>query len=792
MTRITVSNREGTNDPGGIPISPNLEVSKPRELFVASLTQFGDGATEIRKLLIANRGEIACRIIETCKELGVASVAIYVSEDSASRHVTEADESKCIGSIRSTSKNPFLDIDLIIQTALATGAQAIHPGYGYLSENAAFADRTREAGLIFVGPTGASISALGDKRLAKEYLKEHAPDVPLIPGFLGRSQDPEDLIKAAVEIGFPVMLKAAAGGGGKGMRVVHDSKQLRGELESAKSEAQQSFGSSDCILEKFIENSKHIEIQIMGDRHGEVVSFLERDCSVQRRNQKIIEETPCLFLTAELRAQISQTAVRIVKLLGYEGAGTVEFVFDMATMKFYFLEVNTRLQVEHPITEEVTGVDLVALQLFVASGGRLGDLPQLRNLKQTGHAIECRLCAEDPRRGFLPAHGDVLVWRPGQPGRSPRSVVRYETAMRSPCTVSIFFDSMICKIVVWAPTRSEAIDRMARELASMACVGVKTNQLFLQSCLLHKAFQDLRYTTSLIPLNLPDLLKSPHGQSLPAYVPLIPSIYLERLRQLNQPRGSAFRGVRPRFHNQRFDPWSSSAEILSTGNSVSCVTRPPEEPESASQEFHIYQVQTEDTDTGPSEPGSTPPTELHKQISQAVRSGSISEQPPHIVTMVSLKALGDKATAGDAVALEATIDGKRVTAFLALRPTQKNSVEAGDGDHVLLHMPEIGEWLEFHRQTLLSFCSSQRRGAERGQMKDQTEVKAPMPCKILSILKSPGDQVNKGEKVIVIESMKMEMSIYVDGAGKFSTRWKEGDAVDEGSVLCSVNPESST
>lgn len=637
------------------------------------------------------------------------------------------------------------------------------------------------------------MSALGDKRVAKEYLREHAPDVPLIPGFSGKSQDPADLVEAATEIGFPVMLKAAAGGGGKGMRVVRDAQQLRAELASARSEALQSFGHGDCILEKFIEQSKHVEIQILGDQHGEVVSFFERECSVQRRNQKIIEETPCLFLDARMRSQMASTAVRIVKLLQYEGAGTVEFVFDTAAMKFYFLEVNTRLQVEHPITEEVTGVDLVALQLFVASGGRLRDLPVLQGLKQTGHAIECRLCAEDPRRNFLPAHGDIRVWRPAQPGRTPSSTVRYETAMQSPSTVSIFFDSMICKIVVWANTRSQAIDRMARELANTACMGVKTNQLFLQSCLLCDAFQDLRYTTAFIPQNLPGLLESPYVQRLPEYLPLIPSIYLNKLRQLRLPHRAAFRGVRARFHNQRHDPCSFSAEVMSYGSSVSCLLRPPEGPESDAQKFHIYRADLGDTAAGASESRPKQPSVLFNQVSQALRSGNMCHRPPHTISTVSLRPLADKLNPGDAMALEATIDGKLVKSYLARRSRKSTSAELGEADHILLHMPDIGEWLEFRRQTLLSFCSSQRRVDENGSgpTKEPTLVRAPMPCKILSILKAPGDQVEKGEMVMVIESMKMEMSIYVDYAGKFRTEFREGNAVNEGSVLCSVDSETS-
>lgn len=633
------------------------------------------------------------------------------------------------------------------------------------------------------------MSALGDKRLAKEYLQKHAPDVPLIPGFSGKSQDPADLVKAATEIGFPVMLKAAAGGGGKGMRVVRDAQQLRAELASAQSEAQQSFGHSDCILEKFIEQSKHVEIQIVGDRHGEAVSFFERDCSVQRRNQKIIEETPCLFLDARVRSQMASTAVRIVKLLEYEGAGTVEFVFDTAAMKFYFLEVNTRLQVEHPITEEVTGVDLVALQLFVASGGRLRDLPMLQELKQTGHAIECRLCAEDPRRNFLPDHGNIILWRPAKPGRTFNSVVRYETAMQSPCTVSIFFDSMICKIVVWAPTRSEAIERMVKELANTACMGIKTNQLFLQSCLLHNAFQDLGYTTAFIPLNLPDLLENPYRKDPPEYLPLVPSVYLERFRQLRLPGRAAFRGVRARFHNQIYDPFNSSSEVISCSSSVSCILRPSGGVSSDGKSLYVYPIVAGDTESRASEPPQSQPTALYNDISRAIRSGDAFKGPAYHVDIIKFGALGDGLTRGDAASMEITINGKKVKAYLALHPLQDSSERSGEGDQVLVHMPDIGEWMEYHRETLLSFCSSQRRLVEADSTLTggPAMVKAPMPCKILSILKSPGDHVEPGDRVMVTESMKMELSISVDAAGKFRTRWKEGDAVDEGSVLCSVD-----
>ncbi|EQB52983.1 carbamoyl-phosphate synthase subunit L [Colletotrichum gloeosporioides Cg-14] len=526
-------------------------INKP-PLFEATIPFTPDGQSKIRKLLIANRGEIACRIISTCRKLGVRTVAVYTQEDVLSQHVADAHESICIGSIEHDTKNPFLNIDLLLKTAREADADAVHPGYGYLSENADFADRVRAAGLTFVGPTGQTISTLGDKRTSKEYLRTHAPEVPLIPGFSGSSQNVEDLQDAATRIGFPVMLKASAGGGGKGMRVVREASQLQSELERAQSEAQRSFGSSDCILEKFIESSKHVEIQIVGDQHGNVVSLFERDCSIQRRNQKVIEETPCQFLDEETKKSMSDTAVKIGKLLGYEGAGTVEFVVDTATKTFYFLEVNTRLQVEHPITEEVVGADLVSLQLFVAAAGRLADVPELSDLTQTGHAIECRLCAEDPNRDFMPSHDTVALWKPANPHRDASSVVRYETAIQSGASISIYFDSMICKIVVWAPTRALAIDILAKELANTACVGIKTNQLFLQSCLLHPGFKDTAYQTSFIPTHLDELLRNPYHPELPKYMSAIPGLLFDALKK----------GSRSQCLRDNFDAGFESLRII--------------------------------------------------------------------------------------------------------------------------------------------------------------------------------------------------------------------------------------
>ncbi|CAM1501359.1 Fc.00g105210.m01.CDS01 [Cosmosporella sp. VM-42] len=778
-----------------------------RSLFVTDIPLDSNGRPKIRKLLIANRGEIACRVIETCRKLAVTSVAVYTEEDHLSRHIEDADEAICIGSVEKSDANPFLDIGLLIKTAISAGAQAIHPGYGYLSENSQFADSVRQAGLIFVGPSGEAMSTLGDKRSSKEYLRRQALDVPLIPGFSGASQEVSDLENAAKKIGFPVMLKASSGGGGKGMRIVREISKLRDELVRAQSEAQRSFGSSDCILEKFIESSKHVEVQIVGDQYGDAVSFFERDCSVQRRNQKVIEETPCSFLDEDTRRKMGETAVRIVKLIGYEGAGTVEFVLDTKTMNYYFLEVNTRLQVEHPITEEVVGVDLVALQLFVAAGGHLQNVPMLSRLKQTGHAIECRLCAEDPQRDFFPTNDRILFWQPARPGRTKGSVVRYETAIRSGAMISIYFDSMICKIVVWAPTRALAIDRMVTELAHTACIGIRTNQLFLQSCLLNPQFRDPGYNTSFISTNLTKLLQNPYVTDIPLTFSIIPSLYLRAVRQQERRKdcSGAFQGVRQRFYNQRHDPFAVDSEVLSwkspSTDSTVCLLHPASNHKSDDSTVYIYELpyckpHQDKVEKLPNVtlPGGSGILDQFKAISQSLRTGGVWQGPKYRASLSALRTGNQKDKSGQSKwsttsIVDVSINGRKLRAYLAVSHGDNSPAHprADKTARVFCHIPEFGDWLEFNRYTLLSYSTSQRKTEELVSGEDQKHVKAPMPCKILSILKSPGEEVNKGDSVMVIESMKMEITLSIDAGGKFRTLWKAGDAVNEGLELCSVD-----
>lgn len=655
------------------------------------------------------------------------------------------------------------------------------------------------------------MSTLGDKRSSKDYLRSHAPDVPLIPGFSGSSQDAEALSKVATEIGFPVMLKASAGGGGKGMRIVREAGQLKDELERAQSEARRSFGSDDCILEKFIESSKHVEIQIMGDSAGHVVSFLDRDCSVQRRHQKVIEETPCPFLTEETRQKMSATAVRVAELIGYENAGTVEFVVDIKTHQFYFLEVNARLQVEHPITEEVTGVDLVALQLFVAAGGSLKSLPQLQNVTQHGHAIECRLCAENPEKDFFPEHGKVHLWLPAGGSLAASRDIRYETAIQTGSSVSIYFDSMIAKLVVWAPTRALAIEKVAKVLAQTACVGVKTNQFFMQSCLLNPAFRDPAYTTAFIPTHLSELLRAPVVPGLPEYekiAAIIPSLVIRRLPDyataLSRPK--PLRNVRMQFRNQRFDPVNIHCDVVTTTSwpnksSEEADPTPPQQimciwkaraagGSSGAEEVYLFPVPNNGNPKNEELSAAGEISAQYNEISQALRSGKATSSPVQNVQIISWRpAEGNPALPDSWLAstIEISVNGSKLTAHVAIPSTRAHALagQVDCGQQIHCHLPALGTHVEFRRDTLLSFAES-NRSAKASKGSEQKTVAAPMPCKVLSVLRKNGDEVKSGDSVMVIESMKMEVNISVAASGKFQTDWKVGDAVEEGKTLCSI------
>ncbi|MCU4554490.1 acetyl/propionyl/methylcrotonyl-CoA carboxylase subunit alpha [Acinetobacter nosocomialis] len=425
------------------------------------------------KILVANRGEIAVRVMQTAKAMGYQTVAVYSDADRNARHVQEADEAVYIGA--SKVSESYLSIIKIIDACKKTGADAVHPGYGFLSENTDFAQACTDNQITFIGPTASAIELMGSKRLSKIAMIEAG--VPCVPGYEGDRQDLEYLAAQAEQIGFPIMVKASAGGGGRGMRLVQQASELVEALQTARSEAENAFGSGELILEKAVIAPRHVEIQIFGDTHGNYVYLFERDCSIQRRHQKVVEEAPCPVMTPELRQQMGEAAVAAAKACAYVGAGTVEFLLD-ASGAFYFLEMNTRLQVEHPVTELITGLDLVEWQLRVANGEHL-PLKQ-QELTLNGHAIEVRLYAEDPRQDFLPQTGKVLRWKP-----ATLPNVRIDHGMLATDEVSPFYDPMVAKVIAYGKTRQDAIRLLARAVDDSVLLGVNSNKQFLVNLLRH-------------------------------------------------------------------------------------------------------------------------------------------------------------------------------------------------------------------------------------------------------------------------------------------------------------------
>ncbi len=443
----------------------------------------------IKKVLVANRGEIALRVMRSCREMGIKSVAVFSEADRASMHVRYADEAYFIGP--SPSNESYLNIEKIIDAAKQSGADAIHPGYGFLSENAAFSERCEKEGIIFIGPSPFSISSMGDKITARTRMIK--AKVPVVPGTAEPITDEKLAIEKIEEIGLPVMIKASAGGGGKGMRLVKKKEDIVSAIRSARSEAKTAFGDEAVYIEKYIESPHHIEFQILADKHGNAIHLFERECSVQRRHQKVVEETPSPLMNPEIRDEMGKYAVAAAKAVNYHGAGTIEFIVD-DNLNYYFLEMNTRLQVEHPITERVVGVDLVKEQIRIAEGKPL-TLKQ-EELKQFGHAIECRIYAEDPENNFMPSPGVIKhITEPLGLG------VRHDGYVYEGYEIPIFYDPMISKLIVWAKTRREAIERMKRALYAYKITGIKTSIPFLARIMEAEDFISGNYNTHFIENN---------------------------------------------------------------------------------------------------------------------------------------------------------------------------------------------------------------------------------------------------------------------------------------------------
>jgi 3-methylcrotonyl-CoA carboxylase alpha subunit len=656
-----------------------------------------------KKILIANRGEIACRVMGTARRMGIATVAVYSDADAAAAHVAQADEARRIGP--APAAESYLNIAAIVAAARAAGAQAVHPGYGFLAENADFAEACIAAGLVFVGPPPAAIRALGSKAAAKEIMAKAG--VPLVPGYHGADQDPETLAQAAAGTGYPVLIKASAGGGGKGMRVVEKPVEFAAALESARREARASFGDDRVIIEAYLQRPRHIEIQIFADSHGNTLHLFERDCSIQRRHQKVIEEAPAPGLSAARRAEMGAAAVAAAKASGYLGAGTVEFI--CRGDDFYFMEMNTRLQVEHPVTEMITGQDLVEWQFRVAAGEALPCGQD--DLAIRGHAMEARIYAEDPAKDFLPATGKLAYLRFPEPGPH----LRIDTGVREGDEVSVHYDPMIAKVTVWGRDRRTAAKRLRAALGAIHILGPANNVAFLAAIAGHDAFIAGEVDTGFIARHHADLLPeaAPASDEVLALASLA-----ELLRRRRDIEAQALRS------NDLHSPWfQTSGWRLNAETQVSLT-------------FH----------------------DGAREVAVVVRyrPGGFALDLPSGRVEARAELTPDGVLLGE-------LDGHRIT----------GSIVHHDGDIAVLLPGGI------HRLRLIDPLGAAAE-AEAGP----GHLSAPMPGKVIQVHVSPGQTVERGAPLMVLEAMKMEHAISAPADGKIAqVHYAVGDLVEDGAEL---------
>jgi 3-methylcrotonyl-CoA carboxylase alpha subunit len=677
-----------------------------------------------KKILIANRGEIACRVAATCARLGIKTVAVYSDADAQAKHVASCDEAVYIGA--SSPKESYLRWEKIIETALATGAQAIHPGYGFLSENDAFATACQAVGLVFIGPPASAIQAMGLKAESKQLMEKAG--VPLVPGYHGANQDAAFLQTQADDIGYPVLIKASAGGGGKGMRIVEKAADFVAALASCKREAINSFGDDAVLIEKYVQRPRHIEIQVFGDTQGNYVHLFERDCSVQRRHQKVLEEAPAAGLSETMRQQMGATAVAAARAVNYVGAGTVEFIVEQqpnGDMNFFFMEMNTRLQVEHPVTEAITGLDLVEWQLLVASGGPL-PLKQ-EQLRITGHAIEARICAENPDNQFLPATGQLKVY--GLPehvtfertaGGNSLVNVRIDSGVREGDTISPYYDSMIAKLIVHGATREQALARMDDALAKTHIVGLNTNVQFLRYVVRSNSFAQANLDTGLIPREQAALFnQEPVGAALAVAAAVVHTLHTE-CAQTDSSR-SAWT-----------DPWSKRDGWQSHGIHVRAFKFEFRGEKVAAQLRYLHDGA------------------LHLTLGDA--ANDIDKEVSGALSYSHTDAGFDISFAQHRSIVKTYKNSDVVSIFTAKGATQIIVID------LLKHAGETHE--------------------EGGRLT------APMPGKVVSFSVKAGDKVVKGQALAVMDAMKMEHTIASPADGVVQELlYLPGDQVVEGAEL---------
>ena len=660
----------------------------------------------ISKLMIANRGEIACRVMRTAQDMGVRTVALYSEADAQAPHVAMADESYLLGPAPVVES--YLNQDRVLEAARATGSDAVHPGYGFLSENAGFAAACQDAGLTFVGPSAHAIELMGDKAAAKRAMIDAG--VPCVPGYQGEDQRDATLVTAAREIGYPLMIKAAAGGGGRGMRLVTTDNQLEAAINTARSEAVNAFGNGELIIEKAIIQPRHVEIQVFGDSHGNLVYLFERDCSVQRRHQKVIEEAPCPVMSPALRQQMGEAAVAAARAVNYEGAGTVEFLLG-ADNSFYFLEMNTRLQVEHPVTELVTGLDLVELQLTVAAGEPLGF--NQADLALKGHAIEVRLYAEDPRQDFLPSTGQIEYWR--EPAGTH---IRVDAGVESGGEVSPFYDPMLAKVIASGSDREEARRHLVRALGNSLLVGPANNRDFLIDALSRQAFIDGEATTAFISEEYGDdgFICSPGPEEL-CLAALTQTLYRKQDALQRSP------GVNPELLN-----WSSGIHMTSV-----CLYRLGDE---------TYTVTVH------------PLNESCYEVS--------CQDDVYEYEVISF-------------------DGHELT----LRQNQLRLALQCFTDPLLQHITLATPRIEFS----VTDIAAGEILAEQG---GDGQVTAPMHGQLLEILVSEGEEVARGQRLAILEAMKMQHEIVAEVAGQVTAIHAQAQTqVSLDQLLIEIEPAAS-
>ncbi len=674
------------------------------------------------KILIANRGEIACRVIRTARRLGIRTVAVYSDADADAQHVRQADEAYHIGGPR--PQDSYLRADAIIEVARQSGAQAIHPGYGFLSENADFADAVEAAGIAFIGPKAASMRKMGSKAGAKDLMR--AAGVPVVPGYTGEDQAPDTLQREADAIGYPLMIKAAHGGGGKGMRIVRASAEFAANLESCQREARNAFGRDRVLLERYVEKPRHIEIQVFADAHGHTLHLNERECSAQRRYQKVLEESPSSFLTQELRSAMGDAAVMAAQAIDYVNAGTVEFIVGQDG-GFYFMEINTRLQVEHPVTEWVTGLDLVEWQLRVAAGEALP--LQQNGIRQDGHAIEVRLYAEDPEAGFLPGSGTLERLRLP----SADAHVRIDSGVVEGDTVTIFYDPMIAKLIVWDSDRPRALARLRDALARCDIAGPKSNIEFLERLARHPAVVEGTIDTGYLDRHLDEFVPpQPQDDAAPDSDLLLAATASQLLAQERQTRDDASASNDPTSPWAIADGWRlghggyRSLAFLHRGRRIELRTH------GSNGEYRVEGIE--------------------------------SPQGAHLLSGARLE--------GDVLSLR--IDGR------ARRFTVLDTTLQGRSKRLVMHdgAQRLGlEPVPMYRHEQASASG----GADR--------VTAPMPGRVVVVRASIGDKVEAGQEVMVIEAMKMELSLKAPRAGTVAdVRAAGGDFVEADAVLVALEP----